>query len=611
VPTPARSLALSVRAGIRLLSADGGTWVDGGEGAVRERIAAASDLSSLSDELNQQDESWEIRYHLSAARANLVRPLALAPDARVLEIGAGCGAVTRHLGERCAVVDAVEPTPARAEVAALRTRDLESVALFAGWLEEIPREPAYDVVILVGVLEYVGGRDGLEDRVRMLAEAAARLRPGGTVACAIENRLGVEYLAGAPEEHLGVAFDGVNGYPRPGPARTFSRPELESLFRAAGLAPQTLHVFPDYKFARVLYADSLLDSAAAALAWRAPTFPSRASPHPRPRLASEERLWRSLVDAGAGGQCANSFLVLGTPGGASPLWPGSLHAAFYSERRRAAYACESRVTGDPAAPAVERRRLMPATARSGTLTHRAEGSEWREGTPLIELLEDGSDSDLARHLQRWRHSVEATPADPDGANIDHGPHNVLVAGDSLLTIDAEWFDSGYAPGDVVARGLLHAAMMLADRRAPECWPEGSETVQDVLTALAELAGAPIADFEAVLRREAELLADVEAGPVGSPEWTAGVQRSLAHLRAALERPLDSTALARREPADADIHERAAGLHRDVDWLHAEVARRDRRIAELEAALGTVVDSRFWRLTQLRRRIAASARGRRS
>ena len=151
VPTPARSLALPVRAGVRLLSADGGTWVDGGDGAARERIAAASDLASLSDELNR---SWEIRYHL-------------------------------------------EPTPARAEVAALRTRDLESVA---GRLEESPRERAYDAVILVGVREYVGGRDGLEDRVRMLGEAAARLRPGSTVPCAIENRLGVEYRAGAPEE---------------------------------------------------------------------------------------------------------------------------------------------------------------------------------------------------------------------------------------------------------------------------------------------------------------------------------------------------------------------------------------------------------------------------
>jgi SAM-dependent methyltransferase len=595
-----------------VLGSGGGTWVDGGEAAVRARIAGASDLSSLSDELNRQDESWEMRYHLSAARANVVRPLALRPDACVLEIGAGCGAVTRHLGERCAVVDAVEPTPVRAEIAALRTRDLDGVVVFAGLLEDIPREPVYDAVVIVGVLEYIGGRDGSEDRVRMLREAAARLRPGGTIACAIENRIGVQYLTGAPEDHLGVAFDGVDDYPRPGPVRTFSRPELESLFHAADLRPQTLHVFPDYKFARVIFADSLLEGAAAPLAWRTPDFPSAASPHPRTRLASEERLWRALVEAGAGGQCANSFLLLATRDGESPLWPEALHATFYSVRRRAAYACETRVTGDSAAPAIERLRLAPEAPREGTLVHRADGSEWVDGTPLIELLEDAPDAELARWLREWRMHVEATPRDPAGANIDHGPHNVLVAGDELRTIDLEWFDTSYELRDVVGRGLLNAAIMLSDRRAPECWPEGSETVRDVLAALAELAGAgeAVADVEAVVHREAELLASVQAGPAGSPGWTAAVERATTNLQAALARPLADTQLARHEPIGREVRERAEHLHHDVDWLHAEVAQRDRRIAELEQALSSVVDSRSWRLTQLPRRLAAGVRSRR-
>ena len=351
--------------------------------------------------------------------------------------------------------------------------------------------------------------------------------------------------------------------------RTFTRPELERLFRSAGLAPRTHHVFPDYKFARLVFADSLLSTAAAPLAWRAPLFPSAASPHRRPRLASEERLWRALVDTGSDGQFANSFLVIGTPDDAAAAWPADLHAAFYSVNRRAAFACETRVTGDPAAPRVTRRRLAAGEARSGTLTHRAQDAPWQPGTPLLELLHDAPDEAVVARLTEWRELVEATPPEPDGANLDHGPQNVLASDDGLRTIDAEWFDSSYRPHDVIARGLLHAALLLADRRAPERWPEGSERVRDVLTALARAAGAPevVDRLDDVLRREAELLADVQVAPAETPAWAAAVEHRLADLRAALERPLAETA-------------------------HT-----------------AVVDSRSWRLTQWPRRVAVKVRGR--
>ena len=51
------------------------------------------------------------------SRANAVRALTLPTQSRVLEIGAGCGAITRYLGETFEQVDALEPMLARARVA--------------------------------------------------------------------------------------------------------------------------------------------------------------------------------------------------------------------------------------------------------------------------------------------------------------------------------------------------------------------------------------------------------------------------------------------------------------------------------------------------------------
>ncbi len=69
-----------------------------------ERIAGIvnglADPSSLSSELRAAITDWPSQYHLSAKRANLLRPFAEdLRGKRVLEIGAGYGAITRYLGE--------------------------------------------------------------------------------------------------------------------------------------------------------------------------------------------------------------------------------------------------------------------------------------------------------------------------------------------------------------------------------------------------------------------------------------------------------------------------------------------------------------------------------
>src|SRR5699024_4192017 len=118
----------------------------------------------------------------------IVRCLDLPASARVLEVGAGCGAVTRYLGETCALVDALEPVPSRAAAAAARNADLDNVQVFVGEIADVPDEAAYDVVVVIGVLEYVGA--GTAERApyaQFVRELAARLTPAGTLALAIEN----------------------------------------------------------------------------------------------------------------------------------------------------------------------------------------------------------------------------------------------------------------------------------------------------------------------------------------------------------------------------------------------------------------------------------------
>lgn len=607
--TPLRSLDGDVVDGVHLLVEASADWRDGGEEEVFDVLGRVEDRSVLSDELRAHEHTWETEYHFSSERSHIMRALDLAPGAAVLEVGAGCGAVTRYLGETVAVVDALEPDRIRARAAARRCADLDSVRVHFGPVEAVPAEPTYDVVVVVGVLEYVGGRDGLAERVAWLRHLAATLKPGGALVLAIENRLGVQYLTGAFEDHLARPFAGLEDYPEPGPVRTFDRKRLEDLFVQAGLVPRVHHVFPDYKYARIAFSDALLEGETAPVAWRTPAFPSSASPHPRPTLAAEEPFWRSLVRAGLGGQCANSFLVVATPdgdpAGADALWPSDRLATFWGLRRRPAFAVQTRVQRTEDGMVFDRTRLRDdaPSAREGTLELRPQPrAALVEGTPIVELLETADADERVRLLGLWRRHVEDAQADP--RDIELGPQHVLLTpAGTTVAIDEEWFDDSYTLEDVLQRGVLTTAIRLADACPPSSWPEGLTTVGDLAVQLAQEAGIAF-DLDAALKREARMLAAViRVAPDDDPDPVVACEK---RLRIVVDRWLDHGPLGlraeilERKASTLELEKRATELHHTVDWLHAEVARRDAEIASLREQLETAADESVPREGGLRR-----------
>src|ERR1035441_6992369 len=90
-------------------------------------ISDAKDRSTFSQELAESICDWPTEYYFSRFRHCLVRPLDLHAGDKVLELGCGCGAIPRFLGEIGANVVAVEGSLARARVAAERCRELTNV----------------------------------------------------------------------------------------------------------------------------------------------------------------------------------------------------------------------------------------------------------------------------------------------------------------------------------------------------------------------------------------------------------------------------------------------------------------------------------------------------
>jgi len=212
-------------------------------------------------EVLSSDNRWPVLYHLSPMRKNIVLPMSFNKENIILEIGSGMGAITGTLSEKVSKIDCVELSKIRSLVNAYRNKQCKNITIYVGNFNKIQLKKKYDVIVLIGVLEYaqmyIGGNNPFKD---FLLISNNLLKTGGKLYIAIENRLGVKYFAGSPEDHWGKAYFGIEGYNADEiGAKTFSKSELENLLKASGFS--NLYFFypvPDYKLPKYIYSDEYL-----------------------------------------------------------------------------------------------------------------------------------------------------------------------------------------------------------------------------------------------------------------------------------------------------------------------------------------------------------------
>lgn len=298
-------------------------YLDGAESYLKEVLMSADDLGLLSDELKSRIKDWPTLYHLSPYRATILDCFDFQNrEAKVLELGAGCGAVTRWLGEHFRDVHAVEGSFQRASIARLRCRDLSNVKVYAANFFDIEFEKQFDIVTLIGVLEYshlyhpVHKEKPHEAALSTLQLIHRGIKDQGILLLAIENKLGLKYFSGAKEDHSGKLFDGIQGYPDIKTPVSYSAAELSNLLLSAGFTSIDFYLpFPDYKLVQTIFnAQKLAPHTHHYLYnWIKTPFPDRVTQQ-RTLLFNENLALREISKAGLLKDLSNSFLIIAHKG---------------------------------------------------------------------------------------------------------------------------------------------------------------------------------------------------------------------------------------------------------------------------------------------------------
>jgi glycosyltransferase involved in cell wall biosynthesis/SAM-dependent methyltransferase len=321
------------------------------EAQILSVIESATDITTLSEELQMLATNWPMEYHLNRHRHCLLRPLNIESGSRVLELGSGCGAITRYLGEIGAEVTAVEGSLVRARATAARCRDLANVRVVADDLMTFEPKAKYDWIFLIGVLEYAPTYISGPDPVgQCLERVRSHLAPGGRIVVAIENKLGLKYWNGCGEDHIGQPFYGIQSLYTATDPTTFGRRELADILTRAGLPHQQFfYPFPDYKLPRMIIAQSPAPTNTFLFSNLLARVRSQDHTGHADRLFFEPLALTSIEANGIVEDLANSFLVVSSGDHQAKRCAEDCAAWIYSiDIRRNSFATETRLVAGAA-----------------------------------------------------------------------------------------------------------------------------------------------------------------------------------------------------------------------------------------------------------------------
>jgi len=271
------------------------------------------------------DKRWPVLYHLSPLRRNLLEWYNPDKEDRLLEIGAGCGALTGLFCEKVKEVVAVELSKRRAEIIAARNRDKSNLEIIVGNLNDISFDKKFDIITLIGVLEYSGKYTNTDNPYcDFLIQIKKLLKPEGTLIVAIENKFGLKYWAGAKEDHNGRYFDSIENYLNDDSIRTFGNSELKDLLNQSGFENVKFYYpMPDYKLPTQVFSDDLLPDIGQLLD-TSPNYDSE-----RVIFFNESTAYDNLILNKQFGFFANSFLLFCNNTGKGPP---TVYSKFNRER---------------------------------------------------------------------------------------------------------------------------------------------------------------------------------------------------------------------------------------------------------------------------------------
>lgn len=235
-------------------------------GRLVEQLKSGSDWRALIDREIRGTNPWLAEIILSEKRNRFLNLVdCFGPNSLGLDVGAGWGQHTVDIAKKSKVCS-IEPSPERFQFMKLICEQ-EGVAqncfFVNSSLKKTEFGAVFDFAVSIGVLEWVGKFEECstpyDAQLGFLRRIKSSLKQGAPLVLGIENRIGLKYLMGSNDDHIGLPhimcldFESAESIWKEKTedslkVATYSMSEYKDLFREAGFSDLVFYAaLPDYK----------------------------------------------------------------------------------------------------------------------------------------------------------------------------------------------------------------------------------------------------------------------------------------------------------------------------------------------------------------------------
>ena len=220
-----------VEDGVPVFAEKRGYWSNVSQDTMRKVIELSDTSGDWRKVMKDQIPAYE-RHISPLFRGDIHALLPISQDSIVLDAGSMWGGITLPLAQFCKTIYAVDQTWESLKYLKLRAEQesLNNIIPLESSIAKLPFESAkFDLIILNGVLEWLATEEdvvietdwdnastkvlskikGVDPKIMQLAglkELNRVLKDNGSIYIAIENRIGLQYLAGYPDDHVNIRF---------------------------------------------------------------------------------------------------------------------------------------------------------------------------------------------------------------------------------------------------------------------------------------------------------------------------------------------------------------------------------------------------------------------